>query len=361
MTTTYRFKLYLSIFVCLSVIRILKKNLYKIPHVHPSILVNISSTNYPFLVIQTKFCYISGSPKRLIRNSVKHLLLILLSILLLSSPVIGKSDEKPCYVSVTSSEDFNQSLLSNISISVISQYLNNVKAFPASGLSGDDNCIYEVTATKDKEKTFVTLQGKNLNSYGDANSSGTDGFQQSLLRSIYRSQRDKRDLICSDYPDILKECGGLIWKSVELVREVIKETKEIIKENFPVAKPKVVSRSVKKENPPPEEVEFKCKNDTNKKESEFNSLQLQYSRGGESVTPTSKDEPNPMGAYKFCDLEETKKEKEEMVRITPFSGKPSFLVKKSSVQVARCRSGCPSSRAATMGYKHEGIYWIKSK
>ena len=165
---------------------------------------------------------------------MKILFLILSFLLILSSTLFG--EDKPCYVSVTSSEDFNQTLLSNISISVISQYLNNVKPFPSSGLSGDDNCIYEVTATKDKEKTFVTLQGKNLNSFGDASISGTDGFQQSLLRSIYRSQRDKRELICSDYPDILKECGGFVSKSVKVVREVIKETKEIIKENFPVNK-----------------------------------------------------------------------------------------------------------------------------
>ena len=97
-------------------------------------------------------------------------LFIVLSFILLTSPLFG--EDKPCYVSVTSSEDFNQTLLSNISISVISQYLKNVKPFPPSGLSGDDNCIYEVTATKDKEKTFVTLQGKNLNSYGDASISG---------------------------------------------------------------------------------------------------------------------------------------------------------------------------------------------
>jgi hypothetical protein len=38
-----------------------------------------------------KFCYISHSPIPLIRNSVKYLLLIILSILLLSSPVIGNS------------------------------------------------------------------------------------------------------------------------------------------------------------------------------------------------------------------------------------------------------------------------------
>ena len=142
---------------------------------------------------------------------MRHIL-ILISILLLSSPLFGQSKEKPCYVSVTSSDDFNQTLLSNISISVISQYLKNVKPFPSSGLRGKEHCIYEVTATLDGNKTFVTLQGNNLNSFGDATIVGTDGFQQSLLRSIYRSQRDKRELICSDYPKILEECGGVVRK-----------------------------------------------------------------------------------------------------------------------------------------------------
>ena len=74
-----------------------------------------------------------------------RLILILLSLFLLSTPLLGK--EKPCYVSVTSSDDFNQTLLSNISISVISQYLKNVKPIPSSGLRGKEHCIYEVTAT----------------------------------------------------------------------------------------------------------------------------------------------------------------------------------------------------------------------
>ena len=162
---------------------------------------------------------------------MKHTLIIL-SILLLSSPLFGQSVEKPCYVSVTSSDDFNQTLLSNISISVISQYLKNVKPFPSSGLSGKEHCIYEVTATLDGNKTFVTLQGKDLNSFGDATIVGTDGFQQSLLRSIYRSQRDKRGLICSDYPKILEECGGVVRKSTNLFMKVLKDSHEIIKEKF---------------------------------------------------------------------------------------------------------------------------------
>jgi hypothetical protein len=152
---------------------------------------------------------------------VRHILIIL-SFLLLSFPLFG--EDKPCYVSVTSSDDFNQTLLSNISISVISQYLKNVKPFPPSGLSGKEHCIYEVTATLDGNKTFVTLQGNNLNSFGDATIVGTDGFQQAILRSIYRSQRDKRELICSDYPKILEECGDVVRK---------KKKKEVVKLSSP--------------------------------------------------------------------------------------------------------------------------------
>ena len=105
---------------------------------------------------------------------MKHLLITILSFLLFSSPLFG--EDKPCYVSVTSSDEFNQTLLSNISISAISQYLKNVKPFPPSGLSGKGHCIYEVTATLDGNKTFVTLQGNELNSFGDATIVGTDSF-----------------------------------------------------------------------------------------------------------------------------------------------------------------------------------------
>ena len=141
---------------------------------------------------------------------MRHLLIIISFLLLLSFPLFG--EDKPCYVSVTSSDEFNQTLLSNISISAISQYLKNVKPFPPSGLSGKGHCIYEVTATLDGNKTFVTLQGNELNSFGDATIVGTDGFQEAILRSLYRSQRDKRELICSDYPKILEECGGVVRK-----------------------------------------------------------------------------------------------------------------------------------------------------
>ena len=92
------------------------------------------------------FWYNLGFPNPFIGNQVRHILIILF-FLLLSFPLFGQSKEKPCYVSVTSSDDFNQTLISNISISVISQYLKNVKPIPSSGLRGKEHCIYEVTAT----------------------------------------------------------------------------------------------------------------------------------------------------------------------------------------------------------------------
>ena len=145
--------------------------------------------------------------KKLIGNQVRQIL-ILLSFLLLTSTLFGQSTEKPCYISVNASDEFNQTLLSNISISIISQYYKEIKPFPPGGLSGTDNCIYDVSVSKEGGKTFVTLQGKDMNSFGDSNFVGIDGFQQSLLKSLYRSLSDKRKLICEGYGEYLEECGG---------------------------------------------------------------------------------------------------------------------------------------------------------
>ena len=142
---------------------------------------------------------------------MKHLLIIL-SFLLLSSPLFGQNSEKPCYLSVKTSGDFNPALISEISSSLVSQYIKEVQPIPSSGIRADTKCVYDVSVTSDAGKTFVSLRGEGINSFGDSSLEGTDGFQQSLLRSIYRSQRDKRELICSDYPKILEECGGVVRK-----------------------------------------------------------------------------------------------------------------------------------------------------
>ena len=117
------------------------------------------------------------------------------------------SSEEPCYLGIKTSKEFNTVLVSEISTSLISQYIGEVQSIPPSGLSGKPSCIYEVSVTKDGEKTFVTLQGKDLNSYGDSKLDGTDGFEQSLLKSLYRSLRNKRKVICDDYGELIEKCG----------------------------------------------------------------------------------------------------------------------------------------------------------
>ena len=138
---------------------------------------------------------------------MRHLLIIL-SILLLSSPLFGQQEET-CYVVVDSSDDFDTTLISNISVSLISQYLREVEPIPIDGIS-KNSCLYQISVSKEKETTFVTFKGKNLNSYGDSKLTGLDGFQQSILKSLYRSLRDKRKLICEDYGSLLDECSAVV-------------------------------------------------------------------------------------------------------------------------------------------------------
>ncbi len=181
---------------------------------------------------------------------MKHLLILLISILLLTSPLFGQNSENSCYLSVKTSGDFNPSLISEISTSLVSQYIKEVLTIPSSGIRGDTKCVYDVSVTSDAGKTFVSLRGEGINSFGDSSLEGTDGFQQSILRSIYRSQRDKRELICSDYPNLLEECRGVVRK---------KKKKEVVKLSSPKkvqleetkGKPIQVSKTKKK-------VKWKC-------------------------------------------------------------------------------------------------------
>ena len=150
-------------------------------------------------------------------------------------------------MSIKTSGDFNPVLISEISTSLVSQYIKEVLTIPSSGIRGDTKCVYDVSVTSDEGKTFVSLRGEGINSFGDSSLEGTDGFQQSILRSIYRSQRDKRGLICSDYPNLLEECGGVVRK---------KKKKEIVKLSSPKkvqleetkGKPIQVSKTKKKKD-----------------------------------------------------------------------------------------------------------------
>ena len=151
---------------------------------------------------------------------MKHLLIIL-SFLLIYSPLFGQSEET-CYVAADS-KDFDRTLLSNISVSLISEFLKEVEHLPPAGIPMDA-CVYQIDAVKVKDTTFVTFKGKNLNSYGDSKLSGPDGFQESVLKALYRALEDKRKLICDAYGEFIEKCGGVVKKipaeKIETIREM---------------------------------------------------------------------------------------------------------------------------------------------
>ena len=101
-------------------------------------------------------------------------LIIILTIFLFTPLLFGQSKEN-CYVVVESSKEFNSTFLSNISASIISQFLREVKPIPPEVISREA-CFYQVSVSKQQNTTFVTFKGKNLNSYGDSKLSGTDEF-----------------------------------------------------------------------------------------------------------------------------------------------------------------------------------------
>ena len=164
---------------------------------------------------------------------------IILSLFFLSSPLFGQSKET-CYVSVEGSKEFNLNLFSQISKSLISQFFKPVKNIPPGGISSD-SCVYEITVTKEGDTTFVVFSGEDLNSYGDSKLYGSDGFQQSLLKSLYRSLRDKRKLICEDYGELIVKCGSVVVQDVpKKVEPVVVETPKVIPKK--IAKKKIAKR-----------------------------------------------------------------------------------------------------------------------
>jgi len=131
-----------------------------------------------------------------------------------------KDESKKCYVIVQSDKKQINNLYTNISVSIISQYVKKVEKIPLMGLDSSEKCIYEVSFEEQGDTLFTTISGEGLNSYGDSKLFGSDGFQQSLLKSLYRSLRDKRKMICDEYGSLLEECGSVV--SVRK-REVQKE------------------------------------------------------------------------------------------------------------------------------------------
>ena len=167
---------------------------------------------------------------------MKKTLIILVPLMIIFC-IFELAAEKPCYLRAEASKGINQKLLTNISFSLISQYLVGLKSMPPGGISGNV-CIYEISLIKEKDSTFATFKGKKLNAYGSSKLSGTDGMEQSILKALYRSLKNKRLHICEDYGALLEECGGIVQqaepnKSIstlpKISKKVLPVTPEIVK------------------------------------------------------------------------------------------------------------------------------------
>ena len=139
-----------------------------------------------------------------------------------SSSVALKSEsdstsQGSCYLLVKNKTEFDDDVLSNISIALISQFFREINKIPIEGIQSDA-CVYEVTFAKTGDTTFLSFTGNSLNSYGDSKMSGADAAQQALLKALYRSQRNKRDIICADYGEYLEECSEVKTSKKESTR-----------------------------------------------------------------------------------------------------------------------------------------------
>ena len=104
-------------------------------------------------------------------------------------------------------EEFDKQLINQISISLISRYIREVKNIPPEGISSD-KCIYEMMVKKELNKTIVTFSGNGINSFSDSFRSGIDGVKESLLESIYMVKEDKRESICNEFGELVEQCTG---------------------------------------------------------------------------------------------------------------------------------------------------------
>ena len=167
---------------------------------------------------------------------MKKTLIILVPLIIIFSVFSVLAAENPCYLRADASKGINQKLLANISFSLISQYLGGLEPFPVGGISGNV-CIYEISVIKEADSTFATFKGKNLNAYGSSKLSGTDGMEQSILKALYRSLKNKRPNICEDYGTLLEECGGVVQQDEP--KKSVSAPAKISKKVIPVT-PKVV-------------------------------------------------------------------------------------------------------------------------
>ena len=144
---------------------------------------------------------------------MKHLLIIL-SILLLSSPLFGQSKDD-CYLFVRGDIGEDKSVIDQIVRPLLSSLISPLKEVPISGLSQSEynsSCYYEVSVTSTDGTLTLSINGTRtpvpFNGLSKSSRSFPENIRHSTLRILHNElNKPKKDEICSKYSEILvDEC-----------------------------------------------------------------------------------------------------------------------------------------------------------
>ena len=145
---------------------------------------------------------------------MKHLLIVLISILFLSSPVIGQSKDE-CYLFVYADIGKDKSIIEQIAKPFIASYISPLKEIPLSGLTQsevDSSCNFEVTVTSTDGTITLSIDSTrtpiSFNGLSKSNRSFPDNIRHSILRILHSElNENKKREICKKYTEILvDEC-----------------------------------------------------------------------------------------------------------------------------------------------------------
>ena len=144
---------------------------------------------------------------------MKHLL-ILLSILLLSSPLFGQSKDN-CYLFVGGDIGEDKSVIDQIVRPLLSSFISPLKEVPISGLSQSEynsSCYYEVSVTSTDGTLTLSINGTRtpipFNGLSKSSRSFPENIRHSILRILHSElNENKKNEICKKYTEILvDEC-----------------------------------------------------------------------------------------------------------------------------------------------------------
>ena len=126
--------------------------------------------------------------------------------------------KQKCYVVVKSPKQINNNIISDFSISLLSQFVEKISEIPPEGIH-NNSCVYSVSVGISKKNIIVILSGRKINSVGESPKKGIEGVKESLVRLLYRGLPGENNNICKKYGILLEECpnfkkDGVITKTI---------------------------------------------------------------------------------------------------------------------------------------------------